>query len=111
MENALRAVLQRSGKPWGQPSRALLPPQRRVAILGVCAWGGGAEVEPRGLRLSRVPPVPPGPPAPPVPHCVVCAEATERLCGSHTEAALGQFRSTLGAGAARPHFFKKTQNP
>ena len=48
--------------------------------MGVCAWGGGAEVEPRGLRLSRVPPVPPVPPAP---HRVVCVEATERLCGSH----------------------------
>ena len=50
--------------------------------MGVCAWGA-AEVDPRGLRLSRVPPVPPGPP---VPHRGVCGEATETLCGSHTEA-------------------------
>ena len=48
---------------------------------------GAAGVDPRGLRLSRVPPVPP---VPPVPHRVVCVEATERLCGSHRGAQPGQ---------------------
>ena len=60
------------------------PTQRGVAILGVCAWGSERAVETHGLRLSRVPPAPPVPPVPPVPHRVVCVEATERLCGSHT---------------------------
>ena len=48
--------------------------------------GGGTGVDPRGLRLSRVPPIPPMPPAPPVPHRLACVEATQRLCGSHTRA-------------------------
>ena len=96
--------------------------ERGVAILGVCVCvGGGAEVEPRGLRLSRAPPVPlvppvaVGPPVPPAPHRVVCVEATERLCGSHR----GRSQARPGRGRAGPapilwghksnhHFFFQT---
>ena len=51
------------------------PPAARGSDLGCVCVGGGAEVEPRGLRLSRVPP---GPPAPPAPHRVASVDATER---------------------------------
>ena len=76
----------------------IFPPQRRVAILGVCVCvrGGAAGVDSRGLRLSRVPP---GPPVPPAPRGL-CVEATQRLCGSHTEA-VGQPHRPAGR-AGRP---------
>ena len=60
------------------------PPAAQGSDLGyVCVRGGAAEVDPRGLRLSRVSPMPPVPPGP---YHVACVEATQRLCGSHTRA-------------------------
>ena len=52
------------------------------------------------LQTFRAPPVPPVPPAP---HRVVCVEATQRLCGSHTgcvaatQILLLLYNSTIGA--------------
>ena len=82
-----------------------IPPQRGVAILGACAWGGGGSASRLSGHRPRLPRLPC------LPHrtawsvwkpqrgCVaaterlcgshtgcLCVEATQRLCGSHTEA-------------------------
>ena len=61
-------------------------PAARGSDLGCVCVGGRTEEETRGLRLSRVPPGPPMPPVPgpPAPRGL-CAETTQRLCGSHAE--------------------------
>ena len=58
-----------TGGPRETPASPFIPPQRRVAILGVCAWGGGGSAS----RLSA------HRPSRPVP-----CPCTWPLCGSHT---------------------------
>ena len=81
--------LQGSPGPYGALP-GMVAPQRGVAILGVCMCESGPAVPPDFPRTARAVPCRPVP--------VPC---------TWSRAGPGRFRSTLGAGDARPHFFSK----